>query len=95
MVKKMDHLAQSDMAYVFGNILQFTGSVKLQYLSDQFMGLNALMVNCYLEGLSKEDILRAGQEFVKGSRGMEMAGVEVREEYRVEAGLTGRRNDRI
>ena len=48
MVKKMDHLAQCDMAYVFGNILQFTGSVKQQQLSDRFMALNIMMVNLFL-----------------------------------------------
>ena len=30
MIKKMDHLAQSDMAFTFGNILKLTGSIKCQ-----------------------------------------------------------------
>ena len=61
MVKKMDHLAQCDMAYVFGNILKFTGSVKQQQLSDRFMALNILMMNCFLANNGKEDILKASK----------------------------------
>lgn len=48
MVTGMDHIAQCDMAYVFGNILQFTGSIKLYNLTDRFMGLNILMCHLFL-----------------------------------------------
>ena len=61
MVKKMDHLAQCDMAYVFGNILKFTGSVKLQQLSDRFMALNILMISSFLVSKEKKEILKASQ----------------------------------
>lgn len=44
----MDHLSQCDMAYVFGNVLQITGSIKLQNLSDKFMKLNLLMASLFL-----------------------------------------------
>ena len=40
MIKEMDHIGQSDMAYVFGNILQFTNSIRVHHLSDKFMQLN-------------------------------------------------------
>lgn len=47
-VKGMDHIAQCDMAYVFGNILKATGSIKLHQLTDQFMGLNILITNLFM-----------------------------------------------
>lgn len=43
MVQKMDHIAQCDMAYVFGNILQITGTIKYHRYTDYFMGLNIIM----------------------------------------------------
>lgn len=52
-VKGMDHIAQCDMAYVFGNILKATGSIKLHQLTDQFMGLNILITNLFMQDKSK------------------------------------------
>lgn len=40
MIKGMDHIAQCDMAYVFGNILQIIGTIKLYQFTDSFMALN-------------------------------------------------------
>jgi hypothetical protein len=54
MVKGMNHLSQCDMVYVFGNILQVTGSIKFYPLIDAFMSLNMLMCNLFMEGKSKE-----------------------------------------
>jgi len=53
MAKGMDHIAPSDMVYVFGNILKFTGSIKLFNLSDKFMELNVLLSQMFLDGKSK------------------------------------------
>jgi hypothetical protein len=50
----MDHIAQSDMAYVFGNILQITGTIKLHKLTDKFMALNIFICALFLEGKTKE-----------------------------------------
>lgn len=43
MIKGMDHTAQCDMAYVFGNILQFLGTIKLYRFTDRFMALNLII----------------------------------------------------
>jgi hypothetical protein len=53
LVRGMDHIAQCDMAYVFGNILKLTGTIKLPQLTDRFMALNILMTNEFLQGKSK------------------------------------------
>ena len=90
MVKKMDHLSQSDMAYVFGNILQFTGSIKKQILTDGFMGLNIVLTNLFLKGESKTEILKAGSAFIAQHK-MDEQGVELLEEHRTHVGLTQRK----
>ena len=54
MITRMDHIAQCDMSYVFGNILQATGSIKLFKLTDKFMALNIFICALFLEGNTKE-----------------------------------------
>ena len=48
MIEGMDHIAQCDMAYVFGNVLQIIGSIKLQNLTDNFMALHLIMSGLFL-----------------------------------------------
>lgn len=48
MVTKMDHIAMCDMAYVFGNVLQLTGSIKFHHLTDKFMALCIIMSQLFL-----------------------------------------------
>ena len=90
MVKKMDHLSQSDMAYIFGNILQFTGSIKKQRLTDGFMGLNIVLSNLFLKGESKSEILKPGSAFIAQHK-MDEQGVDLLEEYRSQVELTQRK----
>lgn len=83
----MDHIAQCDMAYVFGNILQYTGSIKKHYLTDQFMALNILICQLFLDGKTKEEILEIANKFVE-DRKMTVHRVWVQEEYRLTRELT-------
>ena len=43
MVEKMDHISQCDQAYIFGNLLQITGTIKYHRYTDYFMALNILL----------------------------------------------------
>lgn len=54
MVKGMGHIAQCDMVYVFGNILKFTGTIKLYHLTDKMMELNVYMTQLFLENKTKD-----------------------------------------
>jgi pimeloyl-ACP methyl ester carboxylesterase len=87
MVKRMGHIASCDMVYVFGNILKFTGTIKLHHLTDEFMALNMLICQFFLEGRSKEEILSKANAFVR-AKDMELSKVQVLEEYRVARHLT-------
>ena len=57
MIRGMDHICQCDMAYVFGNIQQVAGTIKKAHLIDQFMALNILLCQLFLEDKSKEEML--------------------------------------
>jgi hypothetical protein len=65
MVKEMNHLCQCDMVYVFGNVLQITGSIKHYHLIDRFMELNMLICQLFIDGKSKEEILSEANKFVE------------------------------
>ena len=65
MVPKTDHLSQSDMPYVFGNILQFTGSIKHHHLTDKLIRLYIFMMQRYLEGESKEEIMNSSNALAR------------------------------
>lgn len=68
LVRGMDHIAQCDMAYVFGNILQYTGSIKKHHLTDKFMALNILMCQLFLEGKDKGEILEIANKFAEDKK---------------------------
>jgi hypothetical protein len=53
MIKRMDHISQCDMAYVFGNLLQITRTIKLSKFTDKFMALNIYICSLFLEGKKK------------------------------------------
>ena len=50
MVKKTDHIGQSDFAYCFGGLLKLTKIIKLLELSDKLMHLNQLLFKQFLQG---------------------------------------------
>lgn len=56
----MDHTSQSDMAYVFGNIMTFTNTLKKQHLTDELMTLNFRLIHGFLGGKRKGEILDLG-----------------------------------
>jgi hypothetical protein len=56
----MDHTSQSDMAYVFGNIMTFTNTLKKQHLTDELMTLNFRLIHGFLGGKTKSEILDLG-----------------------------------
>lgn len=83
MITKMNHLDQCDMAFVFGNIMEFMRKNSHYYLAEPILQLNLVMVSMFLEGKSVREMVNVGNEFCRQNE-LDKAGFEVMEEFRVE-----------
>ena len=83
MVTKMNHLDQCDMAFVFGNIMEWMRKNSHYYLAEPILQLNLVMVSMFLEGKSVREMMDVGNEFCRENE-LDKAGFEVMEEFRVE-----------
>jgi hypothetical protein len=83
MITKMNHLDQCDMAFVFGNIMEFMRKNSHYYLAEPILQLNLVMVSMFLEGKGVKEMVDVGNEFCRQNE-LNKAGFEVMEEFRVE-----------
>lgn len=61
----MNHLDQSDMTFVFGNIMEMFRKNSHFYLSYEIMQLNLVFISMFLEGKDSREIIKVGNQFCK------------------------------
>jgi hypothetical protein len=61
----MNHLDQSDMTFVFGNILEMFRKNSHYYLGYEILQLNLVIVSMFIEGKNVREIMKVANEFCK------------------------------
>lgn len=61
----MNHLDQSDMTFVFGNILEIFRKNSHYYLGYEILQLNLVIISMFIEGKNVREIMKVANEFCK------------------------------